>query len=323
MRRSPVAKVFLLAALLLGLLLLWVAGASWRQRDPAQAALNTQEFNGQRAYRDVEYQMGLGPRMVGTPAHRAAGDWIISELRSAGWEVDVQVTQVEGQPIRNIAARWGTGRPWLVLGAHYDTRQVADRDRLARNRDQPVPGANDGASGVAVLLELARLIPQRLAGGGRFNQIWLVFFDAEDGGGIPGGSAGQSSQWILGSQAFVDSLPELPDAAVVVDMIGDADLDIYQEKNSDSELTAEIWAQAAQLGYQQYFIPTSKHAILDDHIPFRNVGVPAVDIIDFDYPYWHTTQDTADKVSASSLQVVGDTLLAWLEQQILAPGDNQ
>lgn len=179
---------------------------------------------------------------------------------------------------------------------------LADRDPNPENRTQPAPGANDGASGVAVLLELARVLPQETK-----QQIWLVFFDGEDNGNLPGWD------WVLGSRAFVESLGEKkPEAVVIVDMIGDADLDIYFERNSNEQLAAEIWAQAAELGYAERFIAQPKHRMLDDHTPFLQAGIPAVDIIDFDYPYWHTTQDTVDKISAHSLQAVGATLLAWL-----------
>jgi Zn-dependent M28 family amino/carboxypeptidase len=106
-----------------------------------------------------------------------------------------------------------------------------------------------------------------------------------------------------------------PRAVIIVDMVGDADLNIYKERNSDPEIMDEIWGTAKRLGYESKFIPDYKHSMLDDHTPFLEAGIPAVDIIDFDYPYWHTTQDTPDKVSAESLQVVGETLRAWLVQQ--------
>jgi Zn-dependent M28 family amino/carboxypeptidase len=120
--------------------------------------------------------------------------------------------------------------------------------------------------------------------------------------------------WILGSSALAESLPEtkLPEAVIIVDMIGDADLNIYMERNSDGDLTREIWNTAAELGYAKSFIPEYKFAMLDDHTPFLQRGIRAVDLIDFDYPYWHTTQDTLDKVSAESLNIVGDTLYQWI-----------
>jgi Zn-dependent M28 family amino/carboxypeptidase len=156
---------------------------------------------------------------------------------------------------------------------------------------------------VAVLLELARTLPDKTV------PLWLVFFDAEDNGRIEGWD------WILGSRAFVEEVPMQPRAVVIVDMIGDADLNIYLEKNSNVKIRGEIWDTAATLGHGDVFINTEKHSMLDDHTPFLEAGLPAVDIIDFDYPYWHTTEDTPEKVSAESLQAVGDTLWHWVVNQ--------
>jgi Zn-dependent M28 family amino/carboxypeptidase len=170
------------------------------------------------------------------------------------------------------------------------------------NRLKPVPGANDGAAGVAVLLELARtLSDQNLP-------VWLVFFDAEDNGRIEGWD------WILGSRVFVQSLDSTPEAVVILDMVGDSDLKIYYEKNSSPALRSEIWDTAIGLGYGDIFIKQEKYAMLDDHTPFLQAGIPAIDIIDFDYTYWHTTEDTPDKVSAASLDVIGSTLLTWITE---------
>lgn len=265
-----------------------------------------QVFDAERAMQDVLHQVELGPRLPGSPAHEQAMTWIAAELEAAGWEVEIQETTEMDQPVKNVIAGRGEGEPWLVLGAHYDSRLVADQDPDPAKRGQPVPGANDGASGVAVLLELARILPTHPTEAAWPGKISLVFFDSEDNGRIPGWD------WILGSRAYVRDLQDLPEAAVIVDMIGDADLNVYLENNSDPDLRAEIWAAAAQQGYSAQFIPEPKYTILDDHIPFKEAGVPAVDIIDFDYPHWHTTEDTADKVSGESLKAVGDTLLAWI-----------
>jgi Zn-dependent M28 family amino/carboxypeptidase len=172
-----------------------------------------------------------------------------------------------------------------------------------RRITKPVPGANDGASGVAVLLELARKLPDDTV------PVWLVFFDAEDNGNIDGWD------WLLGSREFVKNNPVHPKAVVVIDMIGDADLNIYKERNSNKAITDEIWRTAERTENDTVFIPKEKFSMIDDHTPFLEAGIPAVDIIDFDYPYWHTTQDTPDKVSAQSLQIVGETLQVWVMQQ--------
>jgi glutaminyl-peptide cyclotransferase len=259
------------------------------------------QFDGERALRLVEYQDALGPRIPGSQAHQQVVSWIADEVSKYGWKVEIQDSEEMGHPIKNIVARRGEGKRWVILGAHYDTRLLADRDPDPAKRSQPVPGANDGGSGVAVLLELARTLPADSQ-----DTVWLVFFDAEDNGLIPGWD------WILGSRAFVRQLTGKPDAVVIVDMIGGFDQKIFMEGNSDPALTAEIWSVAGQRGFVNRFIPIPKHNILDDHTPFLEAGIPAVDIIDIDYAYYHTTADTADKVSAQSLQAVGDTLLAWL-----------
>ncbi len=256
-------------------------------------------FNGQRALQDVAAQFAFGPRTPGSTAHAEVIAYIQKELVNAGWTVEIQSTEWLGFSVQNIIASCSSSAPRIIVGAHYDSRLLADQD-TGLGRNQPVPGANDGASGVSILLELARTLPAGSV------PISLVFFDAEDNGGL------DNRQWIMGSQAFVKSLTVKPEAAVIVDMVGDASLNIYEERNSDPKLTAEIWAQAAALGFAKYFIATPKYDMIDDHSPFLQAGIPAVDIIDFDYPYWHTSADTLDKVSAQSLQAVGETLLAWL-----------
>ena len=266
----------------------------------APTATTIPQFDGDRALQHINTQLDFGPRTLGSVGHDKIVPWMVDELRSTDWDVTVQELPYGEYVIRNVIAKRGAGKPWIILGAHYDTRFFADQDPDPEMHLQPVPGANDGASGVAVLLELARIIPVDLPG-----EIWLVFFDAEDNGNIPGWD------WILGSRAFVDELEAHPDAVVIVDMIGDANQEIYLEKNSNPELRREIWQIAEDLGYVDHFIPQPGYGILDDHIPFLQAGIPAVDIIDFDYPAWHTVDDTIDKVSAQSLQVVGEVLYHW------------
>ena len=264
------------------------------------------EFDGQNAYNLVDYQVSLGPRFPGSEGHESVRSWIVEELQKANWQVEVIEHVINEKRIYNIIAyrqyNSKSNQEWIILGAHYDTRLYADQDPDPSLRSAPVLGANDGASGVAVLLELARILPDLPK-----SNIWLVFFDAEDNGRIPGW------EWVMGSTAFVEDLHETPDKVVIVDMIGDKDQNIYIENSSDAELVTEIWDVAGDLGIET-FIPEGKYSILDDHTPFLNQGIPAVDIIDFDYPYWHTTEDTLDKVSATSLKNVGDVLLRWLER---------
>ena len=289
------------AALYLSLifaLLALVAGwyiASFYNREP-----DSLFFDSSHAYADVQTQVAFGPRIPGSAGHAQVQEWMRAELESAGWQVEVHESERMGHPIYNIIAKRNAEPPQIILGAHYDTRMIADNDPDLEKRTEPVPGANDGASGVAVLLELARSLPADT------TPVWLVFFDTEDNGRIEGWD------WILGSRAFAEEIPNQPRAVVIVDMIGDANLNIYLEKNSNVAIRTEIWNTAASLGYGNVFINEEKFSMLDDHTPFLERNIPAVDIIDFDYPYWHTTQDTPDKVSAESLQAVGDTLWHWV-----------
>jgi len=265
-------------------------------------------FDGERALLDVQHQVSFGPRIPGTPGHDQILEWMEGILTQNKWEVELQDYEIRGKSITNLVASRGLQDHYILLGAHYDTRIFADYDPNPILKKEPVPGANDGGSGVAVLLELARSLPEQLP-----VPVQIVFFDAEDNGGI------EDWDWILGSRAFVEHLENPPSAVIIVDMIGDVDLKIYKEYNSNQELIEQIWEHARLLGYENVFLPEYKFSILDDHIPFLEAGIPAVDIIDLDYPYWHTTQDTVDKVSAESLQVVGDTLFAWLLSMELSP----
>lgn len=262
------------------------------------------DFNENRAYQDIKIQLSFGSRAVETPGHEQEVRWIITNLKESGWEVELQMGEMMGNPVQNVIAYRQQDGDHILLGAHYDTRLYADQDPDPELRKEPVPGANDGASGVAVLLELARVLPKEMD-----IPVRLVFFDAEDNGDIPGWD------WILGSRMYVEKMETHPRIVLILDMIGDADLNLYYEKTSQREIQEEIWTLGRELGYEEYFIPSPKYAVIDDHTPFLNQGIPAVNIIDFDYPYWHTTSDTLDKVSPESLEVVGETVLQWLMGQ--------
>lgn len=277
-------------------LLLWIVN-----RRPA---LSQNSFDGRRAWRDVAYQLNLGPRIPGSDAHRLVIEWIVAELRKNGWQTEIQSGMIADHSFQNIVAKRGSGSQPVLFGAHFDTRIMADQDPDPSKRALPVPGANDGASGVAVLLEMARVLPRDLSG-----ETWLVFFDIEDQGDLPGWD------WILGSRAFAQALSVTPQAVVVIDMIGDAELNIYKERTSTPLLAHQIWQAAAEAGYARQWIDQVKFSMIDDHTPFLQRGFPAVDVIDFDYPYWHTTADTADKVSAESLEAVGKSLILWLQSK--------
>ena len=279
-------------------------------------------FDGKYAYDEyLNAQMQFGIRPAGSVALRATGDYILNELQKSGWQTETQEFNYRETPIRNIIAKTNVGQgPIIILGAHYDTRPRANMDK--QNPDAPVPGANDGASGAAVLLELARALDTTKLK----NEVWLAFFDAEDNGGLSACDLRVTEmqaptalcdtnkwQWSIGAEHVAKNLKTNPAAVIILDMIGDANQDIYYERNSDADLQQELWNIAAQLGYRQWFIPEYRWSMTDDHTPFLQRGIRAVDMIDFDYPPWHTTQDTADKVSADSLERVGRVIETWLE----------
>lgn len=270
----------------------------------ALASDSALSFTGDLAYQQVLSQTAIGPRPTGSEAGWATGDYIIGELEKLGWQVETQEFLFKGVKGRNVVGRRGSG-PIIILGAHYDTRPAADQDPDPAKRGQWIEGANDGASGVAVLLELARTLEaDKLQ-----HEVWLAFFDAEDRGRLDGWP------FSVGARQMAESLTVAPEGVIVVDMIGDTDQNIYLEKNSTPALREEIWAVAGELGYDSHIIPEPRHTIIDDHIPFLERGIPAVDMIDFDYPYWHTVADTADKVAPASLERVGRTLEVWLEEK--------
>ena len=290
--KTRLALLLIVLTLLAGLLGVYLI----RRNHPPQS------FDSSRAYQDLAYQVNLGPRIPGSAAHLQTANWIVSQLSQAGWDARVIEGQVNGLTARNILAKRGSG-PVVMLGVHYDSRRFADQDPDPTLRSNPVPGANDGASGVAVLLELARSLPIDLP-----QETWLVFFDLEDQGGIEG------REFIEGSTAFAAQMTTRPSKVIILDMIGDANLNIYFEGNSSRTDSDSLWSTAASLGYAQTFIPKNKYNMIDDHTPFLKLGIPSVNMIDFDYPYWHTTSDNLSHVSAKSLDRVGNTLWTWLQK---------
>ena len=277
-------------------LVAWYAtlGYGFIPKPPPTPTPEVKVFEGTAAYQHVVAQTEFGPRPTGSEAHKKTGDYVIEKLTQMGWQIEEQAFTYRGVSGRNIIGKAGSG-PILMVGAHYDTRRRADNDPDPAKRVEPVLGANDGASGVAVLLELARSLDKKKL----TNEVWLTFFDAEDNGGLDGW------ELIAGSRYMAQNLKTLPKAVIVVDMIGDADQQIYKERNSSAALQDKLWAVASKLGYEKQFIPEYKWAMTDDHTPFLQKGILAVDLIDFDYPYWHTTQDTRDKVAPASLERVG------------------
>ncbi len=270
------------------------------------------DVDGARAQARVVFQVAAGARVPGSAAHARIIEWLDGELARLGGRVERQAFTDSslGRPLAltNVIGRFGPARgPGIVLCAHWDSRARADQDPDPAYRDLPVPGANDGASGVAVLLEVAELMSRRPPP----MPVELVFFDGEDQG-----SATEPQGFCLGAKHYARQLSnraEKPLAAFLFDMVGDRDLEIHPELQSAeraANLVALVLDGARATGAGQ-FKADPRYSITDDHVPLLDAGVPAVDIIDFDYPAWHTHRDLPDQTSPASLAAVS-RVAAWI-----------
>jgi Zn-dependent M28 family amino/carboxypeptidase len=251
------------------------------------------------AFTHVSRLVALGPRPAGSRAGAHARDYIIATLRKLGLETRVQSFTAETPHGRLtmanvVAVLPGRRADTILVAGHYDTKWF---------RDFKFVGANDGGSSAGFLLELARA----LAAGGRHEYTyWIAFFDGEEAR-----EAWTATDSLYGSRHMAVELARknaLPRAMILVDMIGDRDLDLRREAYSTPALVEIIWTSARRLGHARHFLDEVM-PVEDDHAPFLKAGVPAVDLIDFNFPPWHTVEDTLDKVSAQSLQTVGDVVL--------------
>jgi glutaminyl-peptide cyclotransferase len=281
-----------------------------------EVPLPPKEFDGQTAFRYLRTQVEFGPRVPGTEGHQRMAEWLEQMLRERADTVIVQswshvTTRGDTLPMRNLIGRFNPDAEDRILYlAHWDTRPVSDGPNSTRT-NVPVPGANDGASGVAVLLGVAdalRKTPPRLG-------VDLLFVDGEDYGDF----SKQPKDVLIGARRYTaHPIPgPQPRFAVLFDLVADADLQFYQEGNSLTgapQIVEKVWDVARRLGYQQYFRADSagRHTLTDDHVELQRAGIRAIDVVDFDYPAWHTPEDDLSKVSATSLQVVGDVAMALL-----------
>jgi glutaminyl-peptide cyclotransferase len=261
-------------------------------------------FDGQTAYDLLVKQCDFGPRVPDTPAHDSCRSFLVAELKKHADQVAEQTFEeyLEGLQKRvkltNIIASFNLqATQRILLCAHWDSRPWADQDPDTSKRRQPVLGANDGASGVAVLLEVAKTLKRAPPPVG----VDIIFFDGEDAG-----LTGQTDTYLAGSRYFARTKDTRfnPMMGILLDMVGGANLQLHQEINSVNYAGAvvdRVWNLAARLGVPE-FIPSPKHEVIDDHIPLLNVGIPVIDVIDFG--------DTPDKCSAQSLEKVGRVVLA-------------
>jgi glutaminyl-peptide cyclotransferase len=278
--------------------------------------LPPKEFDGLAAFGYLRTQVAFGPRVPGTDGHQRMATWLEQALRERADTVVVQAwdhVTMRGDtlPMRNFVARFKPGAPERVLYlAHWDTRPVSDGPNSTRT-SVPVPGANDGASGVAVLLGVADALRKTAPEIG----VDLLFVDGEDYGDF----SKQPNDVLIGARWYTAHQVSgpLPRFAVLFDLVADADLQLYQEGNSLTgapQIVDKVWDVARRLSYQQYFRSDSagRHTLTDDHVELQRAGIRAIDVVDFDYPAWHTPEDDLSKVSAASLQIVGDVAMALL-----------
>ena len=277
------------------------------------------EFDGAAALRYVETQLGFGPRVPGSAGHARMAAWLDSLLRTRTDSVIVQrwihVTRSgDSLPMVNLLARFNpSATTRLLFLAHWDTRPRADASGSS-DTTVAVPGANDGGSGVAVLLAMADALKANPPAIG----VDLLFVDGEDYGDFS-----VDKDVLMGSRYYAKNpLPgPRPRYAVLFDMVGDAMLQIRQEGYSLTgapDIVQLVWKTAERLGYQSTFLNESMSGMTDDHIPLQGIGIPAIDLIDFEYgpnnAYHHTPDDTFDKVSARSLKIVGDVAMALIRE---------
>jgi len=274
------------------------------------------EFDGAAAMRNVETQVAFGPRVPGTPGHEKMAAWLDSLAHATADSVFIQdwvnvTTKGEKLSLHNVMMRFNPSAPdRLLYLTHWDTRPIADKSVNPEDRKKPIAGANDGASGVAVLLGMANALKKTPPTIG----VDLLFVDGEDYGSFE-----DSTETLIGARYYAKNQAPGPKPlfAVLLDMVGDRDLQIYQEGNSmlgAPEVVERVWDAAKIAGYSKVFIASQGQTMVDDHLPLQLAGIRAIDVIDFNYgnnnSLWHTIDDTPDKLSAASLQAVGDVMMA-------------
>tara|TARA_B100001989_G_scaffold37901_1_gene22880 strand:+ start:5822 stop:7036 length:1215 start_codon:yes stop_codon:yes gene_type:complete len=318
---------------------------SYQGSDPCEF-IDDLSFNASAANASITWQTNLGPRLPGSNASASLRASITENL-SASWSFSENSHEREDFTLTNLVGTFtpenSTGQN-VVIVAHYDSRHIAERDENVSMRDHPIDGANDGASGVAVMIELGKIIPTMNLS----HDVTLMFSDAEDQG-----KRGYANTWSYGATAWVENLTSEYisniTAYIVIDMIGDAFLDFTKLDRTSEHLWDTVIPITAALGMmethadcsgnygQSIFDSTEYRDVIDDHIPAHNAGIPAINFIDINFGenasdfggYWHTHQDTADKVSAESLGLIGNLLeiglksSAWTAESITVVDGSQ
>ena len=333
-------KLYRLTHLLLAISLLTGCGAT-AKKPASSPAVPQVAFSGDSAYAFVAGQVAFGPRVPGTDAHHDCVQYIGRTLERMGAQVEVQTGEVkrydgEWQHVANICARLEadsgyTDRPAILLCAHYDSRPWADQEEDYDHRMIPILGANDGASGVGVLMEVARQWPMLKE---RKQPVEIVLFDCEDMG-TPAFYTGQQREhtWCLGAQLWARSRQQSAISnqqsaiafGILLDMVGDPNASFPREYYSEQfagKYVNRIWRTAEQLGYAHRFVNSKAYPITDDHYYVNTIAkIPCVDIIhyqlssDTGFPWWwHTQKDDMSNVSANTLQEVGKVIMTVISE---------
>ncbi|MDO5017446.1 MAG: M28 family peptidase [Porphyromonas sp.] len=289
-----------------------------------QRVLDPSPFSAHNAYRHIEAQVGSGPRVPNTEGHAQTADYIARHLEASGLQVirqEALLTAYDGTPLKAVNLI-GSYRPEatrrVMIFAHWDTRPFADHDPDPRRRKEPIPGADDGASGPGVMLELARLLSEK---GLENIGVDFMFFDAEDYG-VPDWEKRHNTNteetWALGTQYWTKHPHKqgyTADFGILLDMVGAKDAVFKREyfsQESAGPIVTKIWQTAKELGHGNYFVNKTGGAITDDHyFVINNLRIPCVDIINYDNDfgsYWHTHSDSLENISKETLQAVGETV---------------
>ncbi|HAJ38321.1 MAG TPA: hypothetical protein DCL15_21835 [Chloroflexi bacterium] len=306
-------RAYIIELILIGALLAAVGFFGYLGYGLLRPDVVNEPFSGARALTNVSNQLDFGPRVTGTEASLRMGDWLVEQLRLLGWDVVIQPftinEQVQGRNIVAVRSPSQPGAPVALLATHYDTRLAADADPDPAQQQLPTPGANAGASGTAILLELARTLDIEATG----YTVCLAFFDAEANVGLPGWDAN------IGSRLFVESLPgsvprcAAPRFVVGVDLAGAQEQRFFQNEAGNPTLNATLWQVADNLELGARFPDQSRPMPLSATTVFSATGSATADVMSTDYPYGATLADTLDKLSADTLGAAGLVLETWLE----------
>lgn len=334
-------NTFKISGILLSSLILFRCGNSNQSKSTennkteiSKPAISTPDFNAGNAYKDIETQLSFGTRVPGSKGHKACGDWIVQEMKALGLEIieqsfDSYSYKGQKRPARNIIASYNpTASKRVILAAHWDTREIADQDD--ERKDEPIPGANDAASGVAILMQMAKSISQ--ATQKPAIGIDFIFFDAEDGGApesFQGKGVNDYGGYCQGSEYWSKNPHKENYSAfygILLDMAGAKNATFLKEQYSMEvapSIVNKIWNTAATKGFSGIFVNKNGPGITDDHRPvIINRKIPMVDIIDLKpygnqtfFDHWHTHGDGLEVIDQTVLEAVGETLLQVLYEE--------